>query len=121
MDMQHSITLIYRDGRMAVLNSSARSLSDRRAVIYGDKGYIEAENVNNCEEIRVYNLRRELTASYQPPADQINGYEYEVRACIEAIAEGRTECSQMPHAESLRMMRWMDELRRQWGIVYPME
>lgn len=121
MDMQESVTLIYRDGRMAVLNSSARSLSDRRAVIYGDKGYIEAENVNNCEGIKVYDLQRRVIASYLPPKDQISGYEYEVRACIEAIAAGRTECPQMPHEESLRMMRWMDELRRQWRIVYPME
>ncbi len=121
VDMQHSITLIYRDGRMAVLNSSAQSLSDRRAVIYGDKGYIEAENVNNCEGIKVYDLQRRVIASYLPPEDQINGYEYEVRACIEAIAGGRTECPQMPHEETLRMMRWMDGLRRQWGIVYPME
>lgn len=121
VDMQHSITLIYRDGRMAVLNSSVRSLSDRRGVIYGEKGFIEAENINNCEEIRVYDLKRNPVASYLPPADQISGYEYEVRACIEAIAAGHTECPQMPHEESLRMMRWMDELRRQWGIVYPME
>ena len=121
VDMQHSITLIYRDGRMAVLNSSAQSLSDRRAVIYGDKGYIEVENVNYCEGIKVYDLQRRVIASYLPPEDQINGYEYEVRACIEAIAGGRTECPQMPHEETLRMMRWMDGLRRQWGIVYPME
>lgn len=121
VDLQHSITLIYRDGRMAVLNSSASSLSDRRGVIYGDRGYIEAENVNNCQEIRVYDLQRRLTASYLPPADQISGYEYQVRACVEAIRAGKTECLQMPHAETLKMMRWMDELRRQWGIVYPME
>ncbi len=121
VDLQDSITLIYRDGRMAVLNSSASSLSDRRGIIYGENGYIEAENINNCQEIRVYDSGRRLIASYLPPADQISGYEYEVRACIEAIAEGRTECPQMPHEESLRMMRWMDELRRQWGIVYPME
>lgn len=120
MDMQENITLVYRDGRMAALNASARSLSDRRGIIYGDKGYIETENINNCEGIRVYDLNRSLVASYDTP-QQITGYEYEVEACVYAIEHGEIECPQMPHEETLQMLRWMDELRRQWGIVYPME
>ena len=54
VDLQNSITLVYKDGKMAVLNSSALGLSDRRGIIYCDNGYIETENVNNCEGIRVY-------------------------------------------------------------------
>lgn len=120
MDMQENITLVYKDGRMAALNASARSLSDRRGIIYGDKGYIETENINNCEGIKVFDINRCLVASYETPT-QITGYEYEVEACVYAIEHGETECPQMPHGESLQMLRWMDELRRQWGIVYPME
>lgn len=120
VDMQNSMTLTYKDGKMAVLNSSAMGLSDRRGVIYGDQGYIEVLNINNCEEIRVYDLNHSLVAAYDRP-EQISGYEYEVEACVYAIQRGETECSQMPHEESLRMMRWMDELRRQWGVVFPME
>ncbi|MCI9162457.1 MAG: Gfo/Idh/MocA family oxidoreductase [Lachnospiraceae bacterium] len=120
MDMQENITILYRDGRMAALNSSARSLSDRRGIIYGDKGYIETENINNCEGIKVFDTERRLVASYETP-EQITGYEYEVEACVHAIEQGELECPQMPHEETLRMLRWMDELRRQWGIVYPME
>ena len=120
MDMQENITILYRDGGMAALNSSARSLSDRRGIIYGDKGYIETENINNCEGIKVFDTERRLVASYETP-EQITGYEYEVEACVHAIEQGELECPQMPHEETLRMLRWMDELRRQWGIVYPME
>ena len=120
MDMQENITLVYKDGRMAALNSSARSLSDRRGIIYGDRGYIETENINNCGGIRVYDVDRKLVAAYETPK-QITGYEYEVEACVYAIEHGELECPQMPHEETLRMLRWMDELRRQWGIVYPME
>lgn len=120
VDAQNSMTLIYPDGKMAVLNSSAMGLSDRRGVIYGDKGFVEVDNINNCEGIRVYDVDRNLVASYETPK-QISGYEYEVEACVRAIASGELECPEMPHAETLRMMRWMDELRRQWGMVYPME
>lgn len=120
VDAQNSITITYKDGRMAVLNSSAMALSDRRGVIYGDKGFIEVENINNCQGIRVFDQSRNLTASYDTPK-QISGYEYEVEACIRAIENGELECPEMPHEETLRMMGWMDELRRQWGLVYPME
>lgn len=120
VDAQNSMTLIYRDGKMAVLNSSSMGLSDRRGVIYGDNGFVEVDNINNCEGIRVYDVNRNLVASYETPK-QISGYEYEVEACMEAIEHGAVECPQMPHEETLRMMRWMDELRRQWGMVYPME
>lgn len=120
LDLQENITLIYKDGRMAALSASTRGLSDRRGIIYGDRGYIETENVNNCEGIKVFDTERRLVASYETQK-QITGYEYEVEACVHAIENGETECPQMPHEETLRMLRWMDELRRQWGIVYPME
>ena len=120
VDAQNSITLVYRDGRMAVLNSSAVGLSDRRGVIYGTKGFIEVENINNCEGFKVYDETRKQTASYDRPK-QISGYEYEVEACIRAIEAGELECPEMPHEETLRMMNWMDQLRGQWGMKFPME
>lgn len=120
VDAQNSITLTYKDGRMAVLNSSAMGLSDRRGVIYGDNGFVEVENINNCQGIRVYDRSRNQVAHYPAPK-QISGYEYEVEACARAIRGGALECPEMPHQETLKMMGWMDELRRQWGMVYPME
>lgn len=120
VDIQNSMTLIYEDGRMAVLNSSAMGMSDRKGFIYGDKGYIEVENINNCQGISVYSSSRKLLARYCPP-DQISGYEYEVEACIWAIENGQLECPQMPHRESIQIMSWMDSLRSQWGLKYPME
>ena len=119
-DMQNSVTLTYADGRMAVLNSTALARSDRGGVIYGDEGYIVVSNINNCSGFRVYSTSDELLASYESP-EQISGYEYEVEACIQAIRQGELECPQMPHEETLRMMRWMDELRRQWGMKFPQE
>lgn len=120
VDMQNSISLIYEDGEMASLYSSALSQSDRRGVINGDRGYMEIKNINNCEEISIYNLDRECVAVYPVP-EQVNGYEYELLACKKAIEEGRTECEEMPHAETIRIMEQMDALRKEWGVVYPGE
>lgn len=120
VDWMNSITLTFADGKMAVLHSDMLAQTDRQGVISGDKGYLEVQNINNCEEIRVYDLERKLTARYQVP-EQINGYEYEVLSCIKAIEEGRTECEEMPHSQTLLVMELLDTIREQWGMVYPCE
>lgn len=120
IDWMNSITLTFEDGKMAVLHSNMLAQTDREGVINGSKGYIEIQNINNCEEIRVFNLDREITARYQVP-EQINGYEYEVIACQKAIEDGRVECEEMPHSETLKVMKLMDEIRGQWGMKYPCE
>lgn len=120
VDSQDSITIVYEDGRVAYLYATMLAQTDRQGVINGDKGYIEIQNINNCEEIRVFNLDREMTARYQVP-EQINGYEYEVLACKKALEKGELECSQMPHEEIIRIMEVMDGLRKSWGVKFPGE
>jgi Predicted dehydrogenases and related proteins len=120
VDEQNSITIYYKDGRMAVLNSSMISLSDRKGIIYGTKGFAIIENINNYESITVFDPRYKEIASYKRPR-QISGYEYEVEACIKALENGEIECGEMPHSEIIRMMEIMDGLRAKWGIVYPFE
>lgn len=56
VDEQNSATLIYEDGRVAVLNSSMLFLSDRKGIINGTKGFIIFENINNFESLTVYGL-----------------------------------------------------------------
>ena len=120
VDEQNAICLQYYDGKVANLNSSMVSLSDRQGIIYGTKGFAVVENINNFESTSVYDRQYKKVASYKCPK-QISGYEYEVAACIEAIKCGQIECAQMPHSETLRVMRIMDEIRSQWGMKYPCE
>lgn len=120
VDEQNAICLQYYDGKAANLNSSMVSLSDRQGIIYGTKGFAVVENINNFESIAVYDRQYKKVASYKCPK-QISGYEYEVAACIDAIKCGLIECAQMPHSETLRVMRIMDEIRSQWGMKYPCE
>lgn len=120
VDASESITITYKDGRMAVLNSTMNGLSDRRGVVYGPKGYIVVENINNFSSVTVYDANYKAVKSVKAPK-QITGYEYEVYSCMEAIEKGEKECWEMPHAETLRIMKQMDALRAQWGVVYPFE
>lgn len=120
VDEQDSITLEYIDGRVAHLNCSMVSLSDRKGIIYGTKGFIIVENINNFESIAVYDSLYKKVGLYKCPK-QISGYEYEVEASIKAIRSRQNECVEMPHAETLRVMKIMDSIRKEWGIVYPFE
>ena len=123
VDGQDSIMVEYKDGRMADLFTTMYTLTNRMGLICGTEGYIEVQNINNPEEIRVYSPDRNgpaLVKSLKVP-EQITGYEYEVLASMKAIREHRTECPEMPHAETIQIMCQMDEIRKQFGIVYPFE
>jgi len=120
VDGQETIMLSYQDGKMATLYATMLAQTDRRGMINGTNGYIEIENINNYESIRVYNLERRLIAEYAAPY-QITGYEYEVQSAMKAIREGMIECPEMPHIETLRMMQLMDSIREAWEIEFPFE
>lgn len=120
VDAHDSITIIYPEKKMAMVNASLRAISDKKGVIYGTNGYVVVEDINNFESIAVYNMERKQIAFYERPV-QITGYEYEVQACKTAIENGTLECPEMPHSEILAIMRQMDALREQWGFRFPME
>ncbi len=123
VDMQESITLHYPDGRMAELMATAACNTSRRCWIYGDQGCAEVDNVNNPRRITLYanaNDPASVTRVIDAPP-QLTGYEYEVLACLRALETGALECPEMPHVETLRIMRWMDTLRHSWDMRYPFE
>ena len=120
VDAMETITIFYRDGRMAVLTHSIYARSDRKGIIHGDEGYIVVENINNPQSVSVYDVNDRLIAHYDVP-EQINGYEYQFAECARAITAGEKEAKSMPLADSVFMMELMDGLRKQWGMVYPQE
>lgn len=120
IDLQECISLSYADGKMANLQAGTLCLNDRQGIINGTEGYIRVDNINCPEVVEVYR-NYELVERYVKPEDMVNGYEYQVieaRRCIEA---GLPESPMMPHQETLNIMKQMDGLRKEWGIVYPMD
>jgi len=123
VDGQDTVMIEYQDDRMASLFTTMYTLTNRMGLICGTEGFIEVQNINNPEQIRVYSPDRngpELRACIDVP-EQITGYEYEVLACKKAIKEGRIECPEMPHSQTIQIMCQMDQIRKQFGIVYPGE
>lgn len=118
VDAQETIMLSYADGKMASLYVTFLAQTDRRGFINGTNGYVEIENINNFESIRVFNLERKVVAEYAAPT-QVTGYEYEVQSAIRAIQNHEIECPEMTHYDTLLMMQLMDNIRSAWGIKYP--
>ncbi len=120
VDGMESITLFYKDGRMAVLTHGIYGRSDRKGIFYGEKGYIVVENINNPRSISVFDTDDRLVRHVDVP-EQISGYEYEFLECMERSGKGETESCSMPLEDSIFMMELMDSIRRDWGLVYPQE
>lgn len=123
VDGQDSVMLEYFDGVMANMFTTMYGLTDRRGLVCGTDGFMCVQNINNPEKITVYAPSRtkyEVIEDITVP-EQITGYEYEVHACKKALEEGKIECEEMPHSETITIMRQMDEIRKQYGIVFPFE
>lgn len=119
VDMHNSIIMNFSGGRTSVLHSNMTAATDRRGMIYGTLGRIEVKNINNYEGISVYLNDGEVKYYIAPP--QVSGYEYELEAAMTAVSKGKAEYDEMPHVETLRIMKIMDGLRMDWGVRFPFE
>ena len=120
VDLSNSITLTWRDGRTAVITAAVNAVSDRYGVIYGTKGFMMVENINNPQGLKVFDENYQLVRELVCP-DQLTGYEYEVLETARAIQEGALEWSSMPQDETIHIMEVMDHLRAQMALRYPCE
>lgn len=120
VDAHDSITIRYEDGSMAVLNTSMQTVGDRMGMIQGTEGVMIIENINNFQSLTVYDKDYRKKVFKKAPR-QISGYEYEVEACVKSLKRRKKECDQMPHEVTVKMMKQMDLIREQIGLVYPFE
>ncbi len=116
----HSLTVIkYKNGVTASLMSCTDMCTDSKITLMCENGIIEIAGVSNWKSTRVYNEQKELIREITPKFK--TGYVFELEACIKAIKEGKIECAEMPHSESLFVLGVMDDMRARWGMKYPGE
>ena len=74
------------------------------------------------EKFKVEVDEREAAIREALPGNNCGGCGYPgCDGCAKAINEGKIECPEMPHSQTIQIMCQMDEIRRQFGIVYPQE
>lgn len=117
IDLAETIHVEFENGVVATLQATMQSATDRRGMIYCTDGYIEVININNPEAVNVYDNFHNRINSYKIPK-QINGYEYELISSLECIKNGQIETKEMPHAETIKVMTYMDKLLKDMGVVH---
>ena len=120
MDLTNAFSLMLSNGVLCNLQSSASCVGDNIGVIAGTEGNLIIDNINNPQKITVNGPDRTYIETIHVP-QQITGYEYQFLVCREALIEGLLEPREMPHEETLYIMQIMDDLRRKWGVCYPMD
>jgi predicted dehydrogenase len=128
VDLDIAIAGRYPGGAVATLTASLTSWSSRRADIATDRGRLVLEDFHhpshatftptavggtNDDVERSTALRLE---SAEPVIGR--GYAHEVIEFQRCLAEGLLESPLVPHAQTLTIMRQMDDLRAQVGVRY---
>ena len=120
MDLTNTMTILLKNGILANVQSSATCVGDNIGVIAGTEGNIIIDNINNPQTITINGPDRTCIETIKVP-QQITGYEYQFIACRQALIDGLFEPREMPHAETLYIMKLMDNLRHKWDVRYPMD
>lgn len=120
MDLTNAVTMVLENGVVANVQSAATCVGDNIGVIAGPKGNLIIDNINNPQTVTVNGPNRTYVETIRVPR-QITGYEYQFSACRQALIDGLLEPREMPHEETLYIMQLMDQLRRKWGVRYPMD
>ncbi len=120
VDETCSITLNYTNNKKAILYCSMIGKTNRIGSIVGTLGYINITNINNVSKIEVFDIDDNILKSIEI-THEINGYEYQIEDCVNAIKNKQYECDKMPHEEIIKVMEVMDNIREKINLVYPKE
>jgi predicted dehydrogenase len=120
VDEQAGMVLAFPEGRLAVLSCGVRVSTPHDAYIFGTEGSIRMH--------APWWRPSQLTLKVAGKPDELietpstgNGFNYEAAEFERCLRAGLLESPLRPLAESLAVMRTLDALRAQWGLVYPME
>ncbi len=120
VDQRLAATLVFDGGVTSQFVCGFDASSDNTMHILGERGSIVFRRGFSYATEVVLNLPGQAQQVVAAPF-RVNGFEYEVEEALRCMRAGLLESPQMPHAESLALLRWMDALRRQVGVRYPFE
>jgi predicted dehydrogenase len=121
VDAQTSMLLAYEGGAHAVLTTTLEARSPNRATIVGTLARIEIDAVwYRPTTFTVAALDGTVIERYDE-AHEGGGLRHQAAEVARCLADGRLESAVMPLDETLSVMRTLDEVRRQIGLVYPSE
>lgn len=117
-DAIDAITLRY-GGAVAQLICSIGSTMPTFGAVYGTKGHIDVPDFKNPQKVTVC-IDGQAPYVIERPFE-INGFEYEIREAMACVQAGRGHSGMITPQQSVAVMRIMDTVRRQSGLVFPFE
>lgn len=117
VDEVNSIQLKFPGSAIANISSAITAETGGDALIIGTLGRIEVKEFWKAQRAVLYNKRGEEEESAGEPF-RVNGYEYELEEASRCILNGELESRTISLKDTLDVMELMDELRRQWGLIY---
>ncbi len=115
-DMQTSMILQYENAQ-AILHSSFVSTSNIKATINGTKGRINLNTLWHEAQSYTFNVDDNEEEILLPTKGK--GFTYEIEECHQCIKENQIESKLWSHRNSLELIKIVDEVRSQIGLVYP--
>lgn len=119
VDEQGCAIMQFDNGAIANLSFAVRTKLKDYGMIYGTNGHIEVENFFGATKATLYLDGREPQTVEMPHL--INGFEYEIMEFMKCLDEGKKQSDIIPLSDTLNIMKIMDTMRIQWGLVYPFE
>ena len=119
VDEQLAIVMKYGRGALAQITTAIQCSVSNDVAIYGTEGQILIPGFWHADQATLKIGRNKVETAELPPDG--NGYTCEAAEAMKCMSEGKVESEIMALDESLSIMKTMDELRGQWGLVYPTE
>ncbi|MCJ8314428.1 MAG: Gfo/Idh/MocA family oxidoreductase [Saccharospirillaceae bacterium] len=119
-----SYQMQFNNGVIANINTSFNLFTDNRAMIYGQTGYIEFNHFQQGQTFTIHkhdHSHNVIQSDVKTINNHENGFIYQVNEVFEKIQNGELESNIMPLQETLDTMKLMDDIRKQWGLIYPFE
>lgn len=120
VDQRVAATLSFPGGLASQFICATDSRSDNALRIFGEQGVISLPRDFWQATEAVLQRHGEPEQRVAAPF-LVNGFEGEIEEAQACIRAGLIESPRLPHAETLALLAWMDEMRRQLGVVYPFE
>ena len=113
-----NVLLRYAGGAIASISSATKLEKPADAYIYGTKGHIYMPHFYGAQELFLHISEEETRISAPSLGD---GFEEEIKEACRCIECGMRESAALPHAESIAILRLMDEIREKIGVRYPFD
>jgi predicted dehydrogenase len=128
IDLDVAVTGRYPSGALATMTASLTSWSSRRAEIATDAGRLTMEDFHHPDHATWVPYAGGTNDGTVGGAPQRisgavpvigNGFGHEITEVGRCLEAGLRESPLVPHAQTLTILRQMDEVRRQVGVTFP--